>query len=284
MSERRSRAQRPAAGRWRLTERDRTILHSVGRMAQATTDQVCRLFFGETSTASRRLAKLVAARLLDVRVCDPSAPNVYTLSSRGLQLLSGSGVDAVELHCSRVGRHLDEHLRAINDIRVEFVLVTRQQNALQVDAFHSDLDLRRASGSPPPAYLPDAMVELAMTPGRLALVVEIDTGSESAAVFARKVDATVSLWRANRKCWGAAPGTWRPAVFVPSEGRARALARTIVERGGGPLWLVAETAKVRRTGILGAVFATADNVAATPRLRPVSYAGSLVGRSAGVKP
>jgi hypothetical protein len=263
-----------------LTDRDRAILHAVGRMAQATTDQLCRLFFSEVSTASRRLAKLVAASLLDVHVCDPSAPNVYTVSPRGLRLLTASGADALELHRSRVGRHLDEHLRAINDVRVEFVLAARRHSALQVDAFHADLDLRRAAGTQIPAFLPDAVVELSLAWGHLALVLEVDTGSEGASVFAGKVDATVSLWRANGKCWGAAPGSWRPAVFVPTENRARALAKAIVEHGGGPLWLMAEAPRVRQAGMVGAVFATAEAVAATPRQRTLSYVGSLVAGGA----
>jgi hypothetical protein len=266
-----------------VTTRDREIVFAVGRMAQATTDQLTRLFFGDRSTALRRLAKLVALRTLDVNITDPSAPNIYTLGTRATTII-GTGPERTDLHRGRVGRHLDEHLRALNDLRVEHVLAARERSDVAVDAFHSDLDLRRAAGAVPPAYIHDALVELTLPGGRLVLVVEVDIGTESISVFATKVDATVSLWRKGVKCWGAAAGTWRPAAFATSEARARALARVMVEREGGTLWLIADLALVRERGALGAIFATAEEVHATPRDVPVEYRGALVGQASEVQP
>ena len=272
----RRRTERPTARKFRVTDRDSDVLHAVGRMGQATTDQLRRLFFGERSTATKRLAKLVSLRLLDVHVREVSSPNVYTLGLRGVELLVGAGTDRSVLHRSRVGRHLDEHLRALNDVRVAFVLAARDRADIQLDAFHGDLDLRRAAGASVPAYLPDFLGALSLPTGNLVLVGEIDLGSEGiASVFARKVDATVAIWRDRRKCWGAAPGTWRPVAFVPSDGRARSLARMIVERGGGDLWLVSDIERVRRVGVLEGAFSTATEVAATPRRSPIAYTLAL---------
>lgn len=273
MSGRRNRAERPARHRLVLTSRDRAIVHAVGRMAQATTDQIARLFFSERSLASRRLAKLVSERLLDVHVCAQSDPNVYTLGSRAKEALGGA--ERAELHASRVGGRLDLHLRALNDLRVDLVLAARGRDDVELEAFHADLDLRRVAGAVLPPYIPDALVELATPHGRLVLIVEIDTGSEGVSVFSSKVAATVSLWRAGLACWGAAPGTWRPAAFVFTEARARSLSRVIVDHGGSTLWLLAELPRVRLLGALGPVFATAEEIVATPRGTSISYAGTL---------
>ena len=275
MNPRRSRGERPDARGYRITARDREVVLAVGRMAQATTDQLRRLFFGDPSTASRRLSKLVALRLLDVHVVHQDEPNLYTLGSGGLSFLGESGVAQAAVHRSRVGRHGDLHLQRLNDVRVELVLAARGRADVQLEAFHADLDLRRAAGSSPPAYIPDAIAELKTPAGRLALIVEIDLGSEGRSVFASKVEATVGLWRTGAKCWGAAPGAWRPALFVPAPMRARALARTIAEGGGGALWLVTEFERLRAVGALGPVFATADEVAAAPRGVPIPYRGAL---------
>jgi len=286
MTSRRSRGTRPRAGKHQLTPRDTEILFAVGRMAQATSDQLRRLFFCDPSTTSRRLSKLASLRLLDVHVCAQTEPNIYTLSKKGIELLTSTGVAATdELHKSRVGQRLDLHLQLLNDLRVEFALATRSRTDVVLESFHADLDLRRAAGSPPPSYIPDAIVELVMLNGtKLALIAEIDTGSEGRSVFSSKVQGTVALWRGGRKCWGAGAGTWRPAVFVPSAGRARALARCAVELGGGALWLLAEFGRLREVGALGPVFATADEVVTAPARQPIAYGGALVSAAREAPP
>jgi hypothetical protein len=67
--------------------RDHQILHAVGRMKFATTTQLTALFFGHPATCSRRLAKLVSLKLLNVFVPHLNAENVYALSPRGLESL-----------------------------------------------------------------------------------------------------------------------------------------------------------------------------------------------------
>jgi hypothetical protein len=275
MTARRRRTARPAVRRYVVTPRDRVILHAVGRMGQATSDQLRRLFFGDPSTAVRRCAKLVALRLLDVHACHQSSPNIYTISGKGLVFLREGDADASEFHRSRVGQNPDLHLRWLNDLRVEFVLAARSHKDVQLESFHADLDLRRAAGTRPPSYVPDALVELTTPAGPLVLVLEIDTGTEGLSIFARKVAATVALWRSGHKCWGAPAGSWRPVVFVPTSNRARGLARAIIETGGGGFWLVAEFGRVRDVGAFGPAFATADDVAGTPRSHAIEYRGAL---------
>jgi hypothetical protein len=276
MSPRRSRMVRPSARSYPVTDRDREILFAVGRMGQATADQIRRLFFGcDRSTALRRLAKLVALRLLDVRACHLEEPNVYILAPKARVLLVSSGIGANEIHRSKVGRHLDVHVRMLNDLRLELFLACRRRADITLEAFHGDLDLRRAGGSPPPTYLPDAIAEMITPAGPLALVIEVDTGFEGRSVFRSKVETTVALWRAAQPCWGAPAGTWSPVVFVPTPTRARSLARAIAEAGGGALWSVAEFDRLREVGVLGPILALAGDIVAIPRGLPILYGGTI---------
>ncbi|MDQ2643500.1 MAG: replication-relaxation family protein [Myxococcota bacterium] len=275
MTRRRSRRVRPVQRRYQVTDRDRQVLAAVGRMGQATSEQLRRLFFGDPSTASRRLAKLVALRMLDVHVLHENEPNVFTLGTSGVTLLVNSGHERATLHRSRVGQQRDRHLELLNDVRIELLLATRGRSDVELVRFHADLDLRRAAGAAVPAYIPDAIAELRLGAHRLALVVEVDSATEGLRVFARKAETTVTLWREGLPCWGAAPGTWRPAVFVPSGSRARALARVIEGVGAAPLWLVTEFTVFRERGALGPVFATATDVVNTPRGVSIPYQGAL---------
>jgi hypothetical protein len=272
---RRSRSARPTARGYQVTLRDLEIIFAVGRMGQATSDQLLRLFFRDRSTSARRLAKLVALRFLDVHVEHVNQPNIHTLGSRAARLLAAHGFPAAALHRSRITKGLDQHLRMLNDVRVELVLGARARDDLRLEAFHADLDLRRAAGTSQPSYIPDAVVELNIGGTPLVLMLEIDTGTEGLKAFTTKVTTTVRLWRGMTKCWGAPSGGWRPLVFAPSRTRARALARSIVDAGGGDLWLVSEFSVALERGMLGPIFATAVEAAATPRGLPIVYRGAL---------
>jgi hypothetical protein len=192
-----------------------------------------------------------------------------------MAMLLERGADASLLHRSRVGRNPDIHLQYINDLRVELVVATRNRSDVGLEAYHSDLDLRRIAGNHPPSYIPDAIAELSLPTGPFALVVEVDTGTEGLTQFRTKVDAVADLWNSRGRCWGAEPGTWRPAVFVPSPVRARALARMMAAAGGGDIWLVAELPRLREVGPLGSLFATANEIAECPRGAELVYRGAL---------
>lgn len=266
---------RPEVKRYKLMPRDIEILVLVGRMGQATSKQLCRCFFRERSTGHRRFAKLVALGFLDVSVTHPEEPNIFTLSSKGLTLLVDRGVAPEQLHRSRVGRHADLHAQYINDLRIEFALAIRGRSDVALEAFHGDLDLRRRAGKNPPSYIPDAIVELSLPEGPLALVLEIDTGTEGQSVVESKIATTVELWRTKRRCWGAEPGTWRPAICVPTAVRARSLARSITRVGGGELWLVSEFRCIAERGVLGPVFTTANDISGLTRNEPIHYRHAL---------
>lgn len=277
---RRSRASTPEKKPVRLMARDVDILAAVGRMGCATTEHITRLFFGDTSTASRRLAKLVGARLLSVHLGRLDEPNGYVLTKGAVELLEAHDVEGVVLHRSKVGRQLDPHLRALNDVRVEFTLAERR-GYFRVEAFHSDLDLRRAVEGRMPSYVPDAIVEIRLHDGeQLVLFVEIDLGTESTMTFASKVRVTVEADEAGELVWGFAPGSWIPVAIAPTAGRVRSLARAIVGAGGGDLWVLSEFAVLRERGLSGAVLARPADAETTRRGEEIAYRGRLVSPGA----
>ena len=282
MPARRSRATPPERRDVRVMARDLDILTTVGRMGCATTEHVTRLWFGDPSTGSRRLAKLVAARFLRVHLGRLDEPNGYVLTERGVEVLERHDVDVATLHRSKVGRSLDAHLRALNDVRVEFVLAERA-GLFRVEAFHADLDLRRAVSGKMPRYLPDAIVEITPCRGEpLALFVEIDLGTESATTFASKVRVTVEADADGAELWGVMPGSWIPVAIAPTPGRVRSLARAIMGAGGSDLWYLSEFGRFREHGAGGVVLARPEDVLQTRRGEEIPYRGRLVaGGGAG---
>lgn len=270
---RRSRDERPKSGKYRVTERDLEILRAVGRMKVATTEQLRRLFFADPSTASRRLAKLAALRLLTVTVADLNRPNLYVLTETGRELVVDAGVEAEDLHVARPVPRIDPHLLALNDLRIALTLAARSRSGVEVTRFVADHDLRRADGAS--AYIPDALVVLEEDGAApVHLVVEVDLGGERASQFAPKIETTVALARAGRGVWGLAP-PWRPLLLTPSPTRLRALCAQIVRAGGGELWIGGLLDDVLADP-LGRVLATASMLAATPAGTALSFPGRLV--------
>lgn len=270
---RRSRDERPERGKYRVTARDHDLLRAVGRMKAATTDQLRALFFGDPSTASRRLAKLVALKLLAVAVADMNSPNVYVLGEAGRELLVDVGIDAEDLHVARSVPRIDPHLRWLNDLRVALTVASRSRADVSVPLFLADHDLRRADGAS--AYIPDALVAIEEDGAEpVRLVVEVDLGGERARQFSAKIETTVALARAGRPVWGL-PYPWRPLVLAPSSARLKVLCGQVARAGGGDLWIGGLLDAVAADP-LGSVFATAAMVAATPAGEPLRFPGRLV--------
>jgi hypothetical protein len=270
---RRSRDERPARRRFRVTARDLEILRAIGRMKVATTHQVVLIFALLSSVASRRLAKLVALGCLAVAVADMNAPNLYFLTETGRVLLADAGLDEGDLHVARPAPRLDPHLRTLNDLRIALTVAQRRRNDVLTTLFLADHDLRRADGSN--TYIPDAVVvieEEGAEPVRL--VVEVDLGGERASQFASKIETTVALARAGRAVWGL-PHPWRPVLLAPSVARLRVLSGQITRGGGGELWIAGELGAVLRDP-LGAVFATAAMIASAGSVDAVRFPGRLV--------
>jgi len=260
---RRSRDARPEPKAFRLGERDIRIMQGLARMKLARTTMLQRLYFGDRSTASRRLAKLVALKLANVFVPHLNSENVYGLSERGRVVLLERGVDDNEIHVGRSIRRADlEHLLAINEVRVALVRGCRGSN-ITIDFFRSDSDLRRLAGLTPPSYLPDALVRLRSGSVTTGLVIEVDTGSEGSRYFlSRKVEPLASIAASSGDVWGLRP--WRPILVTLTTGRLRRLAGVLATHGGSQIWLGTTVELLNRLGPTGLVAVTLSEAANAP--------------------
>lgn len=269
---RRSRIDRPKPSIATVTNRDLELLRGLGRMRIASTSQLRRLFIPGRTAATRRLATLHGLGLVRVHVVGGlNSENLYSLAPAGLRLLIEEGAVADELHVQRSLLRPDPHTVAVNDLRIALVLATRERPDVRVGFFAADHDLKRQVAREKrklPAYVPDALIQLAFPGGVLGLVAELDRGTEHRAQFQPKVTATVDAWRRGAAIWGLQP--FRPLLVAETEARLRFLAEIIVRGGGGQLWLVAEKTHFEAAPF-GGVVTTAEMIAATPRGRALDW-------------
>ena len=188
----------------RLTERDQQILQLVARCRYLRTEQIFRRLFpkGALSNCRRRLRLLYHHGFL-VRVPGPELGSlVYAVDRRALNLLRREEGVHVKLSRARpVGSSEPlRHLLAVNTFRL----------ALELAAEHLDADLNwlgeeELRGRPPFAGfsrvnagwrppVPDAYIVLTLPPRRMRFFLEVDMGTEDAAVIRRKVRSHLSLY------------------------------------------------------------------------------------------
>lgn len=224
--------------RCQVTPRDVEVLAAVGRMKVASTRHL-RVFFGDRSTLTRRVARLFGAGYLTVWHPNQNRENRIALTARGLLLAVAHGFAADELHVGRRGDRGDVHLDRLNDIRIALVLASRARPEVQVTEFTSDHDLRRALGvraARRDVVIPDALVVIASPGYELRIALELDLASETGRQWSRKVRATVERYRQGGDLLGLAH-PWRPLLVAPTEQRLRHLARVTNDEGGGELWI-----------------------------------------------
>ena len=280
---RRSRGERPAPAKYRVTARDLEMLHAVGRMRVATTGQVARLFFRHASAATRRIAKLFALGLVIVACVDLNRENLVALTRKGLALLVAEGAAEGELHLMRrIERH-DRHLEAINDLRVGLVIAARARPVARLDTFLADHDLRRTLGraATHAPYIPDALVRLELGSSKTVHIVwEVDLGSEWSAHLRDKIARVHDLAHSGEPLYGL-PFPWRPVFLVADGKRAQQIARLVVDAGGGDFWAIGLLATVSADPF-GAVYALARDLAGGDRGAAPGFTRRLVPMSAEV--
>jgi|GEM_PF-1477593 len=281
---RRRRAEKPSRRVGRLTARDLAILEFVGRCRAVQTPIIAELHFGDTSTASRRLARLVGAGVLKCHVEHLNAANWYTLTERGAEILIAENVAEESLFTGRLpSAETLEHLERLNEFRAALTLACREEaRGVSVTCFMADHDLRRLGGSNTPDLVPDAVVQLARAGAPpVGLAVEIDLSHYSPRIVAeRKGRITLALRRAHAPLWGL-PDGWRPLFLAPSVARLRTVARALVDEGAGDLWWGATFDLVAERGPLGAAYASMADIVAAPKGESPPFTRSVLPPASG---
>ncbi len=281
---RRRRSDKPSRRVGRLTDRDLAILECVGRCRAVQTPIIAALHFGDPSTCSRRLARLVGAGMLKVHVEHLNAANWYTLTERGAEVLIAEDVAEESLFTGRIpSAETLEHLERLNEFRAALILECRNEaRGVSLRTWLADHDLRRLAGTNTPDIVPDAIVQLAQKDApTVGLAVEIDLAHYSPRIVAeRKGRITLALRKVRAPLWGL-PDGWRPLFLAPSVARLRPVARALVEEGAGDLWWGTTFDLVAERGPLGPTYASMTEIAAAPRGEPVLFTRSVLAAAAG---
>lgn len=284
---RRRRSEKPARKVGRLTDRDLAILEFVGRCRTVQTSIIAALYFGDPSTCSRRLAKLVGAGVLKCHVEHLNAANWYTLTERGAEILVAEDVSEESLFAGRLpSAETLEHLERLNEFRAALTLACRQEElGVSVGCFLADHDLRRMAGTNTPDLVPDAVVQLTLRDApSVGLAVEIDLAHYGAHIVGEKKGrATLALQKAHASLWGL-PHGWRPLFLAPSVARLRSVARALVTEDAGDLWWGTTFDLLAERGPLGVVFASMTEIATTPKGEPVPFTRSVLPTTPGGAP
>lgn len=281
---RRRRSEKPSHRVGRLTDRDLAVLELVGRCRAVQTPIIAALHFGDPSTASRRLARLVGAGVLKCHVEHLNAANWYTLSERGAEVLIAEDVAEESLFTGRLpSAETLEHLERLNEFRAALTLACRDgQLGASISCLLADHDLRRLSGANTPDLVPDAIVQIARKGSpSVGLAVEIDLAHYSPRIVGEKKGRiTLALRKARAPLWGL-PDGWRPLFLAPSVARLRTVARALVDEGAGDLWWGSTFDLVAEHGPLGVAFASMTDIVAAPKGEPPPFTRSVLPTATG---
>jgi Replication-relaxation len=168
----------------RLTDRDRWILESLGKLRFGTTRQLADLHFeGSRSAANKRLRKLLDGGLVRAWVRDLADDNIYALDRRGAALVGGSESEVLPLSVVRgLDRNL-EHLLAINDVRLGLALGLGKVGS-ELAWWRSDWELRSSFRE---RLVPDALFAIQSGEGEQVFALEVENRSRSAKGFLKKL-------------------------------------------------------------------------------------------------
>ena len=256
-----------------LTERDRVLCRLLYEHRVLTTAQVANIGFGSVRKAQQRLALLHTLEVVDrfrLRSWSGRGPYHFTLGSAGAAVVAAErGVTVGDLAWQRqsatalaTSSQLG-HLVGCNGFFTALIRSSRHQQATSLDEWWS---ARRCAGAWGEAVRPDAYAVWVEGEVRLPFCFEYDTGTETLARLAAKLDGYARLARA------VGHPTWVLFSF-PSSGR-EAQARRVLQHHqipvataylppgaspDGPLWLaVGESGYRRRLIDLGLPSATLD--------------------------
>jgi len=211
-----------------LTARDKKIIFTVGRFTLASTRHLTLLFFEKKNTANKRLRALFNGGYLRAHLLlGSTSPTIYTLAPTGQRLLVGQlGVDRSLI---RVPKTLDvadlHHRLAIVDVRVAFILATRERSDLRLVRFLTGSEVIAEMKDTGADLVPDALVLVERSSAREVYACEVDLATEPIAIWKKKIDIYSRLILADTSLLG--DRAWRVLVAAPGPGRLRSIANAI---------------------------------------------------------
>lgn len=224
MKRRIARDRRRAGVRVVLNQRDEALLRALARFRIARTDDLTALFFRgvRRDTAASRLRKLLDAGLLEVRLGELQAQNVYALGPAGRGWAENHGVAVGAAPAPPFVHHL-----AIVQLWAQLAAVLRADRSLRLRRFEPDWELRaRLAGSGAPV-IPDAAIEIvSRQPGALPdarIALELDLSTERPGALRRKLAA----YEVSR-CFDAGGPVTLAVVLVGAGERRVASVRSLV--------------------------------------------------------
>lgn len=193
---------------------DQPLLAALGRYFYLTAAQLTRLLYAPTSHkyAQARIKRLADAGYVQ-RLFLPrptrtgSAPLVYTLARKGLNLLVEWGIDVDRRYRPAEVRELSylylAHTLALNDVLIALELLARSTPMLEIAELRHERELKLhpvtvtlADGSRA-GVIPDAWVDLRLTGERQryqeCYAIELDRGTTEQKAWRRKVAALVAF-------------------------------------------------------------------------------------------
>jgi len=224
---RRSSRRRRVRGRGaRLVDRDIDILLALLKMRLLRTTDISSLYFSAVGTCQKRLRKLFDAGLVRSIVTDLAQENRYGLTPLGHRLLEEALPDgAVPAYrpAPRVDSRGAAHLDLMNQYRIALARAA-PEHGVKLVRFTPEWELR--SAEPLAKLIPDAAVVLAVDRRRIEVALEIDIGTESPSVVAKKVMRYQAARLQDRRVCGVR----FPVVLIIARtpGRARSLARALL--------------------------------------------------------
>jgi hypothetical protein len=221
--------------------------------------------FPDRTTTARRTSVLQSHGLVRVTVAHQNAPNIYTLTAKGLALLEREGIDVVAPPLPRApeARAL-AHILGIGDVRIAFEQALSGVGAEGGLTIYSDHELRHLAREDGAPYIPDLLVAIEDRGASFGWNVEVDLAEESCAFFARtKGEAIAKIAAEGASMWGIS--TWSALVLTTSEVRLRNLAIALQATAGARLWFGTTDERVRDRGILGPSWVPMDMLARLPR-------------------
>ncbi|MFA4973886.1 MAG: replication-relaxation family protein [bacterium] len=270
-----NRTKRRDPGRARVTPRELVGLGFIAKAQPVATCAYQHLLGMSRAVARRSLRKLRDLGLVGVNVVAMELPSRYVLGPQAPQVLGRvTGHDPEEFRVPRgIGKvNLDHHDGTV-ELYVSLRLATARSTTIHLEEFVFEDEIRRTTGAPKGALVPDAVAVFRGQDGRrLAIAFEVDTGSQNPRQVAQRKGLGYAELRAARApLRGCAD--WLVCCLTNSERRRNKIVGALWDAGVPEgLWYLGMPEAITDRTILGDAWVTA-------RVQPTSASAALVHES-----